>query len=1229
MDRANNMHAEHNRDAKEGPESLGAEDNDPGLRAEWFWRSRLDAEGRPLRGVYLQAARHIARLKHKDPVGGPIVYARPVAPPGVNWTPLGPSIINEGITACGRVTSIVAGPGGTRVYAGAADGGVWISTNAGASWTPLDDYYTAPTFAGSSGWDANSLSTGAIEIRFGTTPIDDEIFIGTGEANSGWPNPAFPPGNWPEFSPTSYFGVGIRHRIGGAWSLEATNLASEGIYRIVVDPNDITPTNIYAATTIGLFKRPTGGASPVTWNPIPISAAAAGRPVSDFIAAGSGTSRVFYAAVAGDTVYSSQDGTTWAPLSGLGTLPTTVNGRIALAASESNPNIIFALTAPGDLFRLDRSLGTAFQAVAGLPAGTVGTQLGYCMALAVDPGDPNTVYLGGVSLYKGTLTASGSGATFPAGGPTYVGMGTHADMHALVFALNASGSSHDRTNVWIGNDGGVYQSGSSGAPGTFQGRNLGLAITQCFSVGHRTDTDAVLISGTQDNAGLRLIGEQAAQLTAGVGDGGNCVFHPIDPYRAIMQYKGTGLVATTDGGGSWNPISTFPPPPPYSTGNTETSRTSFVAPITAIAAPAAAAGALFAFGTDRLWLSEDWGSTWETLPSATNPYVMSPPDLTQDVIDPASSSTNLSAVTAIAFALPTRIYASTARVLLRYDKTGANWTSSSLPVAGIPAGYYITGIASENAAAGTLYMTLGGAGLPHVYYWDGTAWHAAMPASVVDVPAHAVTVDPVTNNLYVGTDVGCWQGVRTGLSWTWSLFSDGLPEAAILQLAIHDRAHLLRAATMGRGLWEIPLDAGIIGRDPDIYLRVNYADTGRIVAGARHPWVEGAPDPTNPGVALYHWMSADIKVRRSSLMGLPSLSSPATYYDFAFNIGDYVQPSTSVETADVGGMDTIFVEVHNRSVNPVAAANVRVLLLVADASAALPPLPVNWNTHVNNGDTGSWLGGSQWQFVDPIQPYHPLPSDLDVRMPQVAAYQFDFSTLGLPAGHEHVCLAAFVTTVDGSDPITATDTDLNTVTMSDKHVAHRNLHLVALGARPLSLTRPPKYMAINFHNPHTEAGIFDLAFDRKNFPGEISLLLPALSSLSPNGPVLSGFRLEKRGTIERLREEIGEYIGRLGEYLEQIGRGIIGEENTRKMLFSAHRATSSADLDRSHILVAPAGTSAAKLSGVHIPSGGSVTAVFALKQPLGSAKGDCYRLDVLQYHGKRVTGGSSYVVVVV
>ena len=109
------------------------------------------------------------------------------------------------------------------------------------------------------------------------------------------------------------------------------------------------------------------------------------------------------------------------------------------------------------------------------------------------PGDPSDYNL---SLFAGTLTCDGQGGfVFPfdpandfdpsqAPGsetinvpkdPTWIGRGIHPDAHAMAFALTHDGSAFDGKSVWIGCDGGVFQSSNGGMLGSFEARNLGLA----------------------------------------------------------------------------------------------------------------------------------------------------------------------------------------------------------------------------------------------------------------------------------------------------------------------------------------------------------------------------------------------------------------------------------------------------------------------------------------------------------------------------------------------------------------------------------------------------------------------------------------------------------------------------------------------------------------------------------------------------------------------------------
>lgn len=982
---------------------------------------------------------------------------------------------------------MVAGPNSSRVYAGAANGGVWFSADAGATWVPLDDYATSPTVFG--GAEADSLSVGALQVRFGASAATDEVYVGTGETSGG----------------DAYFGIGIKHSTAGGapgtWTLEATNLAGQAVFNIVIDPDD--PTRVLAATTAGIYRRPTSG-SKATWAQVTSPAfTTATSAACSLIVAGAGTTKRYYTAFDGDGVYASTDTVTWSALTGIGGA-----GRTVLAAGESDPTAVYAVREDGSLYRLVKK---AFQTVAGLP-GTVlfgGGQGYYDSVLAVDPADANRIYLGGdrtsdgsnwsLSFWRGDVTGGPGTWTFPfkaantanpSADPTWIGRNIHSDAHAFCFGLNAAGTAHDPASVWIGTDGGLWHSSTSGTIGTYRPCNTGLAITEPTFLAQRGDTDAVVFAGTQDNGLVRYLGEEA-WTERFQGDSGGVAVDPSNPYQVMGQYMHTMLYRSTDGGASINWIP-FPPVTANTTAQNDASTTEygaagFYAPIAT--SPAGSAPTLAAYGTNRLWLTADWGTTWITLPTGTNPYTPSTPNAAQDVIDG-------NPVTAVAFASATSVYAATYSTIWRYDLAGGVWSHTVLPTSGLPGFRYITDISVADAATGALYITLGGAASAHCWYFDGTAWHAAMPTTVVDVPSHAVVVDPDHPlTVYVGTDVGCWRGQRAGTTWSWTLFSPGLPEAAISDLAIHRPSRLLRAATHGRGLWEIQLDA-TTGTDPDLYLRANSTDTGHLVGSSRPALVaSGAPDPTAPGFTSYMWMSPDIKVRRPSLPGLPALGSSADHLDFAINIGDYADSTTDIETADSSGKNRIFVEVHNRSLTPVAGPQVSVLLLLTDASAALAALPAGYAARINSGDTSNWLAGTGWQFADPIVPYRPLNSTLDVRTPQVVEFDVDLSTLALPIGHDHVCAAAFVTT--GTDKVTATATDIGSAVMQDKHIAWRNLHLVTAGARPVPpkgerFEHDPATFLLDFHNPAREATTVDLVFDRSQFPGPLSLMLPKL-----------------------------------------------------------------------------------------------------------------------------------------
>lgn len=1257
---------ERNRSAPKGKREP---DDDVEARDEWFFASRRDTEGEVLKGAVGRgiAKRRATERNQRDKPhaseptekapdtedepsapsegedapggeaphnGGEPTGGTPGAPGSVNWTPIGPSALarstGQNMAVSGRIRGLVAGPGGSRVYAGAANGGIWFSPDSGASWTPLDDYVASPSFVSSV--EADSLSVGAVAVGFGTSAATDNIYVGTGEATANYDR---------------YYGIGIRHSpSGGApgtWTLDATNLAGRGVHGIVIDPDD--PSIVLAATTQGLFRRP--AAAPfTTWTQVTSPAfTSPNAQATSIVVAGTGASKRYYLAFVNGTAYQSSDANTWLALTGLGA------GRIVLGVAPSDPTVVYAFRQDATLARL---VGTAFQAVTGLPASAIlpGSQGWYDLAIAVHPTDPNTIILGGdwYAVFRGTISTAGGNFTFPfiaanAGAPyndpTWVGQSVHSDVHTIAFAWNAAGTALDPNNVWVGCDGGVYQSTTGAVASSFRSRNIGLAITQSAFISQRPDTDAVVFAGSQDNGTNQLFGEQAGVVVMG-GDGGGIAVDQNDPYRVMRQYVRASLDRSTAGGGrgTWSAVP-FPPktaatPAQQTAADTENGQTGFLAPIAS--SPAGVSPGLVAFGTRRLWLSSDWGTTWVTLPTGTNPYTPATPDLTQDNIETNS-------IVAIEIASATLIYAATFRTVCRYDKSGATWTRTTLPNTGLPALLFITDLSVHDAAAGTLYATLGSGGVAHLYYFNGTSWNIAMPTSVVDVPTHAVVTDPDNPQIvYVGTDVGCWKGTKTGATtWSWTVLSGGLPEAAIVDLAIQRRARLLRASTHGRGVWEIELDSAS-GLTTELYLRVNDADNGRTPGGSRFSWLEGAEDPLRQGRTVYHWMSPDIKVRRPSLAGTPALGTPPDFLDFAVNIGDYVDTSNA-ETADASGVNRIFVEVHNRSLTPVPAAQVRACLLLTDAYAGLPPLPADYAARINAGDTSStWLAGSQWRFADSASPYRVPSQALDVRTPQVVEFNVDFTSLSLPLGHDHVCAAAFVTS--SLDPITSTGTNLDQLTMQDRHVAHRNLHLVAAGAMPSTeggseaFEQEPQTFLVSFHNPD-EVDTIDIKFDVGELQTPLTVMLPKAVAERLDAESLEGFVAPRHtGLLQSLQEHMGRWLERLGEAIEDIGdvvedfgealaQDLDDDDDARDIERTRKRAKRVLmGIDHKNVLVAEAEVKEAVLKGIPLEQGESFTAAISVAAPADARPGDSYRFDVIQRNSDKIVGGSTYLLLV-
>ena len=191
---------------------------------------------------------------------------REIGPAPVNSDTINPALDEQHGLLSGRATAVVVGPHTGVIYLGTAGGGVWKSTNDGASWTPLTD-------------TQQSLAIGALALDPADT-TDNTLYAGTGEANY-----AFADGD----NGDAYFGIGVlKTTDGGAhWTLQGTGFPNFNVYgsaSVGIGALVANGTTVFAATTKGLYRSTNGGAN---WSRQIVNGGDANARVTDVIVDGS------------------------------------------------------------------------------------------------------------------------------------------------------------------------------------------------------------------------------------------------------------------------------------------------------------------------------------------------------------------------------------------------------------------------------------------------------------------------------------------------------------------------------------------------------------------------------------------------------------------------------------------------------------------------------------------------------------------------------------------------------------------------------------------------------------------------------------------------------------------------------------------------------------------------------------------------------------------------------
>lgn len=487
-------------------ERIAAGTADNRVMRRYFWlRPRLEPFERPLdeRWRFATFARLTAPASGTSSRTGPPTAnatdapAAGVIPATGRFVPQGPTNIP------GRVTGLArpAGGGPGTVLASMADGGLWLTRDAGAHWDAVAE--RIPTQA-----------TGAIAAD----PVDPRRwFLGTGEGNASGDN---------------YGGIGLLRTADGGRTWAASNFFSGNIRCALVDPSN--RDRVYACGNDGLYESGDGGAY--------FTRVSGGLPDNQ------GATRVLidprdpnvrYAGIWSFIIHRSLDGgATWEPLQGVPQLRYSGWGRTDIALCGSNPDHLLFVAednGAGNAF-LSTDAGQSWTWLNNAPPFCSG-QCWYDISVAFAPDDCNTIYLGGVYGY---ISRDG-GQSFTFAPPD---VGSHADPTAVHVDHHAVLVGPGGEVVW-GTDGGVYRSTDYGANWLDIGQ--GLPSTQYYGVCGSDVAPGTLAGGTQDN-GTHVRTNAAGWRWALGGDGGMCA---ISGNRILGEYQLAAFQRSLDGGQTW------------------------------------------------------------------------------------------------------------------------------------------------------------------------------------------------------------------------------------------------------------------------------------------------------------------------------------------------------------------------------------------------------------------------------------------------------------------------------------------------------------------------------------------------------------------------------------------------------------------------------------------------------------------------------------------------------
>jgi len=714
-----------------------------------------------------------------------------------------------------RVSAVTGVPGNPLIYyAGAASGGIFKTSDAGATWQPVFD-----------GQPVSSIGSLAV------APSNPNIvWAGTGET-------------WIRSHISAGAGIYKSVDAGKTWTL--MGLENTGrIGRVVIDPKN--PDIVFAAAMgfsygpqpeRGLFRTTDGGK---TWDKVLFVDERTG--CSD-VAMDPNHSNVLYAGMwqfvihtwaqesggPGSGVFKSVDGgTTWTRLTGHG-LPEQELGKVGLAIAKSDSNRVYALletgtgepwkgkpTAAGELWRSDDGGGSWKMMT---PSHDVGGRPHYYFRMAVEPDDPNDLLFLTASFSRST----DGGATLR----TLRGYPETAGGHAL--GAPPLGDFHD---VWIdptnaermivSNDGGVGVSVNRGR--TWQRTQFPNA--QIYHVTTDNQIPYNVYGNRQDGPSFRgpsnsrVMGygqfvepiSRGLWETVGGGESGWTIPDWSDPN--IVWSSGT---ASGSLGGSidrydertrqFRSVEVWPDNPEGWPASDIKYRFNWTFPV----AMSPHDHNRVYVGSQFVHMTTDGGQSWRvispdlTLNDKSRQGVSG--GLTGDNIGPEYGDTLIAIAESPKQAGVIWTGSNDGQVQVTRDG-GKSWTNVTRNIPNLPPWGTVYTIAPSRFDAGAAYITVDlhqeNDRRPYVYKTAdfGRTW-TSLSATLPNGPlsyAHAIAEDPVRQGLlFVGTENSLFVSFDDGAHW--QPLQNNLPHVPVYGITVQEQFGDLVLATYGRGFW--------------------------------------------------------------------------------------------------------------------------------------------------------------------------------------------------------------------------------------------------------------------------------------------------------------------------------------------------------------------------------------------------------------------------------------------